>query len=187
MEASLRRTSREDTKYFPIESGIDRTKGWNEPSNLEATNTYIRAFVCPGHPAFEEEPSPGPTYYVGIAGLGANAASLPEGDSKSGMFGYDRVTTRDQIARGESYTMLACETAYRPGPWARGGFDTVRGVDPTDFPFTGPGRPFGGLHPGVSNLLMVDGSVQVFRDDGLPKTFADMATLKANEPGGPNR
>jgi prepilin-type processing-associated H-X9-DG protein len=187
MEASLRRMSRENTKYFPIDSGIDRSKSWSDPANREATSSLIRALICPGHPAFEEDPSPGPTYYVGIAGLGADAASLPADDIKCGLLGYDRVTTPNEITRGESYTMLACETAYRPGPWAQGGFDTVRGVDPTDFPFTGSGRPFGGIHPGVANLLMADGSVQVFRDDGLPKTFADMATFKVAEPGAPNR
>jgi hypothetical protein len=179
MEARRRRISPEKTLYFPIDSGIDRKSTWDAPANREATDSYIRVFVCPGHPFFEETPTPGPTYYVGISGLGTGAATLPAGDHRCGIFGYDRTTSPDDILRGESYTMMVCETGYLPGPWARGGFATVRGVDLDDLPFTGTGRPFGGLHPGVTNILMADASLLIFRDDGLPKTFADMAVLRA--------
>src|SRR5262249_52604019 len=106
LEASLRRTSRENSKYFPIDSGIDRSKGWSDRANREATSSSIRALIRPGHPAFEEEPALGPTYYVDIAGLGTDSAPLPAGDTKCGIFGYDRVTTPNEITRGESYTML---------------------------------------------------------------------------------
>jgi hypothetical protein len=179
MEARRRRANREDTVYFAIDSGIDRKLVWDAPSNRDATDSYIRAFICPGHPFFEETPKPGTTYYVGISGLSVGAATLPSDDPRCGIFGYDRMTSPEEITRGESYTMMVCETGNSPGPWARGGFSTVRGVDPQDLPFSGAERPFGGLHKGLTNILMADGSLFIFRDDGLPKTFADMALIRA--------
>jgi len=179
MEARRRQISRENTFYFPIDSGIDRTLAWNAPENRKATEAYLQAFICPGHPRMDELPPAGPTYYVGIAGLGMNSASLPLADPHCGMFGYDRAVTTHDISRGESYTVMVCETACRPGPWARGGFDTVRGIDPDHTPLMGPGRPFGGLHPGITNLLMADGHAEPFRDDADEEAFTARATLRA--------
>jgi prepilin-type processing-associated H-X9-DG protein len=121
--------------------------------------------------------SPGLTFYVGIAGLGSNAAELLLSDPSCGFFGYERRITPDDVPRGTSYTMMACETTWQNGPWARGGFATVRGLDPNGLPYTGGGRPFGGLHPGVTNRLFADGNVQPFRDTGSAKEFAALASL----------
>lgn len=193
MEAERRKTNREATPFFSVNAGIDRDQAWDALANREATARYLRVFVCPAHPFFDEEPSPGPTYYVGIAGIGTSAAEFPLSDSNRGIFGYDRVITPNDVKfgflgfaftkpndvpRGLSYTMMVCETAGQPGPWAQGGFATVRGLDPNDLPYTGPSRSFGGLHPDITNLLMADGSVQVFRDSGAASEFAAKATLK---------
>src|SRR6516162_6973703 len=103
-EAQRRKSPRESTSLFDIYDKINRTKAWDDPANREATTRYLRVFVCPGHPSFNEEPSPGPTYYMGIAGLGTNAAELPRGDPKCGFFGSDRTITPDDVTRGLSAT-----------------------------------------------------------------------------------
>jgi prepilin-type processing-associated H-X9-DG protein len=180
-EGLVRRTPRTDTVYFQIDSGIDKTLGWDSQANRDATHTYIELLICPGHHRFAELPPAGPTFYVGIAGLGSDAASLPVGNPKCGVFGFDRVIGRSDVPlsekKGESNLIMVCETAFQPGPWAQGGFATIRGVDPNNVPLIGPGRPFGGLHPGVVNLLMADGHAEAVSDEVDVKVFAAMATL----------
>src|SRR5262249_642845 len=178
------RTKPEATSYYEIFAGIDKQKAWEDPANRDATARMLRSFICPAHPSFTEQPVPGPAYYVGIAGFGANAAELPLDDPNCGIFGYDRTITPNDVTRGLSETMMASETSRDNGPWAQGGYATVRGLNPGDLPFTGPGRPLGGLHSGITNILHADASVQTFSDKGSADVFADMVTLKPrlNEP-----
>jgi prepilin-type processing-associated H-X9-DG protein len=53
----------------------------------------------------------------------------------------------------------------------------VRPVDPAQSPLVGLDRPFGGLHPGGANLLMVDGHVLFFSAKGDADVLTRMATL----------
>jgi len=178
MEASRRKVRPQDTSHFDVYSNIDISRAWDAPANRDATARPLGQFICPSHPAFTEDPSPGPTYYVGISGIGADAANLPPEVRNCGFLGYDRKLTQADVTRGLSNTMIACETTWRNGPWAQGGFATVRGLDPKDLPYTGPGRPFGGLHPGVTNILHADASVRAFDDRGSASVFADAATIR---------
>jgi prepilin-type processing-associated H-X9-DG protein len=41
----------------------------------------------------------------------------------------------------------------------------------------GPGRPFGGLHPGGLNVLFVDGAASYFTESIDPDVFAAMARI----------
>ena len=85
--------------------------------------------------------------------MGRDAAELPRGDPLAGIFGYDRIVRREDLTAGATQTLLATETARDNGPWTAGGSPTVRGLDPTDAPYIGPGRPFGGMHPHGLNIL----------------------------------
>ena len=71
------------------------------------------------------------TSYVGIAGLGPNAAELPVEDPRAGVFGFDRSTPLIEITDGTATTMAVAETAESNGPWKAGGPATVRGLDPS--------------------------------------------------------
>jgi hypothetical protein len=175
LDIQRRKIDRERSSYYSVEHGIDRAKAWSDASNRAATSRTLRAFQCPGDRHFGEDNR---TAYIGIAGLGANAAELPISDPNCGFFGYDRAITKDDVTAGLSYTMMVTETAWDNGPWAQGRFATVRGLDPADQPYTGQGRPFGGLHPGIVNILHADGAVYPFRDDAPSEQFAQMATLK---------
>jgi hypothetical protein len=187
MEAQRRKTPRESTAYFDVVAGIDNRKAWDASVNHDATTRILHCFICPGHPPFAQEPVPGPTYYIGVAGLGSNAAELPLSDRNCGFFGYNRVITPGDVTRGLSETMLGCETSWHNGPWAQGGDATVRCVDTDNLPYTGPGRPWGGLHGGITNILHADGAVQAFRDTGSADVFADQVTLKPNLDEPPKR
>jgi hypothetical protein len=169
---------RKPTVYETAAGRLDLTKPWNATENRDAVNTLIPLFLCPSHPAYSQNEHPAPTHYVGITGLGADAATLPLESPRAGFFGYDRRITRDDLKAGATYTLCATETTLDNGPWAAAGWPTLRPVDPDTQPYLGIGRPFGGCHPGVVNLLMADSRVQFFRTDGAAADFAVLATLR---------
>lgn len=146
--------------------------------------------------------SPTPTHYLGIAGVGKDAATLAKDDPRAGIFGYDRQITFDDVKDGTSYTLMAVEMAWGTGAWTAGGPGTVRGLDPEagagrgsptpparptgglhidDSPYTSSNGPFGGNHMGGTNVLLVDGSVHFLKMPFDPVTFEAMATYAGAE------
>jgi prepilin-type N-terminal cleavage/methylation domain-containing protein/prepilin-type processing-associated H-X9-DG protein len=148
---------------------FDLEKGYE--GNLKPAQTRINVFECPGVP--KSNPDDAVTHYVALAGIGLDAAKQPLDTSGNGFLGYDRITSLDKIKDGLSNTIGLMETNSQIGPWARGGNATIRGLDPTDLPWSGPQRPFGGNHPGGLNVAMADGSVRFLRDS------LDLKKLKA--------
>jgi prepilin-type processing-associated H-X9-DG protein len=47
----------------------------------------------------------------------------------------------------------------------------VRALIAAEKPYTGPGRPFGGLHPNGLNVLFADASARFLRDVPEPPTL----------------
>ncbi len=164
-------------KWLDVSGAIDRKRSWGDPDNAVAANTTISIFLCPNHPTYDPMVRPATAHYVGCAGLGADAASLPKGDERAGFFGYDRVLRRDDlIKKGASSTLMVLETTNQNGPWIAGGFPTVRGVPEVDH-LIGFDAPFGGCHAGGMNALFADGSVRPLSDTIEPKVFQDLARL----------
>jgi prepilin-type processing-associated H-X9-DG protein len=120
------------------------------------------------------------TTNVGLAGLDPDAVLLPRSSPRAGFFGYDRTISLADVRRGSSQTIMVAETDRDLGPWVAGGPPTVRGVDPKETHYLGVGRPFGGLHGRLSNILWVDGSVRPVLDDLPPTVFRMHATLAPN-------
>jgi prepilin-type processing-associated H-X9-DG protein len=163
---------------------IDRTRAWDDADNHAAVSTPLHWFLCPADPSRALRDTLGLTDYVGLAGLGPDAAALPAGDPRAGFFGYDRVLTWEQLqedhgGRGTSSTLMVVETAYENGPWAQGGPATVRGVDTAQRPYAGVGRPFGGNHPGGFNVLFADGSGAFLRNSIDPEKLEALVPIKA--------
>ena len=116
--------------------------------------------TCPRGPKMTGSARPSLTHYVGIAGMGVDAALLPVEDHKAGVFGYDRKTRMEDIKDGTSTTLLVVETAKTNGPWTAGGRPTIRGLDPNQGAYLGPHGQFGCGHRGeITNVVFVDGSV----------------------------
>jgi prepilin-type processing-associated H-X9-DG protein len=170
-------------RYLDLARKIDRTKGWDDPANAAALATPVRLFLCPGHPRFEPYRSPGLTHYVGIAGIDPDAADLPRDNPRAGMFGNNRGVSRRRVERGISFTMMVIETTADNGPWLAGGHPTVRGLAPDEEHYIGPGRPFGGMHQGLANVLWVDGGVRPVSEKIPPEVFRAQATLREPEEG----
>ncbi|HKB41989.1 MAG TPA: DUF1559 domain-containing protein [Gemmataceae bacterium] len=166
-----------------LRRGLDPNQPWDDPVNAAAGKTVLRQLLCPSHPTFDPDHPPAPTHYPGIAGIGLNAAELPRGAPNAGFFGYEREihlrgpALGDELPAGASHTMMSAETMRHNGAWAAGGRSTVRPLDPSNLPYIGYDRQFGGMHPGGANLLMVGAEVRFFSDKGSPQVFESLATL----------
>jgi hypothetical protein len=177
----------QDTLYHHL----DRSAGWDVKANA-AARSPLKILQCPD---WGRESEPDPDYltaYLGIAGRGDGAATLPLGHRDAGVFGYDRRTPLRAITDGTSLTLLILESARDNGPWGQGGPSTVRGLDPSERPYLGTGRPFGGTHfaentvfsRGKSvgcNAAMADGSVHFFKESIGPHVLEAMATVAGGE------
>jgi hypothetical protein len=173
---------------------IDRTAGWEAPANA-AVRTRLDVTTCADWLRESQPGSADLTPYLGVAGLGADAAALPDGDRRAGVFGHDRRTALADIADGTSNTLVLLESTRDNGPWGHGGPATVRGIDPTDRPHLGTGRPFGGTHfaentvfgRGKSigcNAALADGSVRFLSNTIAPDVLEALATVAGGEPVG---
>ena len=131
------------------------------------------------------------THYVGLVGVGTDAAELPLKHPRAGFFGYTRCLAPGDVTDGLSNTIIAIETAFENGPWAAGGFATVRGVDPDEAPHVGPGRPFGTTHnvqrpflrtpPTMANAAMGDGATRRISDGISAATLQALATIAGRD------
>jgi hypothetical protein len=160
---------------------------WSEEPNSSLTDIKITQYLCP---SYSEQTSPFSTY-VGVSGIGPDAAALPVTDKRGGIFGYDRKVTHSDVMDGTSNTLLVMETWTDAGPWARGGPTTVRGFDPTTAPYVGPDRPFRSEHPlekkwfGSNTIVvtasMADGSARQFNEGVNSKLLEALATIAGGE------
>ncbi len=175
----------------------DGNAAWHQPPNwppesipspnlaqeTRPPNFHLGWATCPeDERADRDRADPLPLCYVGIAGLGSDAATLPALHPRTGVFGYDRATKLADITDGASQTMMFLETARDVRPWTAGGSSSVRPVDPATRPYLGPNRPFGGYHRDGANLAHADGSVRFIRNMIDPKVLEALSTIRGGEP-----
>src|SRR5262245_35310483 len=65
-------------KWQGLAGRLDLSKPWDDSANSAALTTYVPYFQCRGDPAFDPRGRPGVTNYVGLSGVGAEAAALPK-------------------------------------------------------------------------------------------------------------
>ena len=173
-----------------IYRGLDTSTAWDAEVNRPAVGQVVKSYLCPSRHYAGLQGIPALADYVGVAGIGADAATLPGSDPRSGFFGYDRTIRLSDIKDGASNTLMAIETASVNGPWAAGGTATVRAFDPETQPYVGNGRPFGLSHvewtilgrPSVgANAAFADGSVRYLRDSISPHTLEALATIAGGD------
>ncbi len=162
---------------------IEAALPWDAPGNAAVARTRIVTFLCPAKPPPADSERPALTQYVGLAGLGLDAAELsgPDLPPRAGCFRYGAPTPLTAITDGLSNTLLLGETDRNLGPWLRGGPATVRGLDPEDTPYLGPGDPFGGNHPDGANFALADGSVRFFSNAIEPAVFRALLTIHGRD------
>jgi prepilin-type processing-associated H-X9-DG protein len=157
---------------------FDLKKSWDNPVNQEAVKEAVPWYVCPAGRSLAPAGS-GLTTYVGIGGLGTDAAKLPKTDPRAGFFGYDRVISRDDVTRGAAETMIVTERDHNLGTWSRGGPGTVAAVDPEAQPYVP--RQFGGLHPHGANVLFADSHVNFISDRANPLVWEEQCRIHRDE------
>jgi Protein of unknown function (DUF1559) len=181
-------------------SPLDRAEAWDAGVNrlprwgVRDEGGGVWAFRCPSDPAPSRPLLPRPTSYVGVAGLGDDAAGLPLSDPRTGFFGYDRVVRAGDIKDGQGETMAVAEVVDG-GPWTAGGRATVRGLSPAGPPYLGRGGQFGSAHRGggysswsrpvLTNVIFADGSCRPFTGAVSPGVFEALATIAGGEEVGP--
>jgi prepilin-type processing-associated H-X9-DG protein len=141
----------------------------------------VAVFCCPAATGSSDDHMPGWTWYVGIAGVGIDAPTLPDGHPRAGIFGHARQTPPGGIKDGAANTLLLAETGLDNGPWTAGGAATVRGLVPDRQPYIGPGRQFGGLHREGVMVAMADGSVRFLQATIQPRVFEALSTVAGGE------
>ncbi len=165
---------------------LDKSKPWDNPANLPIVKGEFSWFICPDNPNRTTKLGVGITHYVGLEGIGSDAGHLPADNQRAGLFSSTRTTIHADVKRGLANTALAIETLRDNGPWAAGGFATVRSVAPESLPYLGLDGQFGGKHESgiplisvhyLTNCLFADGSVRNLSDTVGHDTFRKMCTL----------
>ncbi len=164
-------------------SRMDKEASWDAEQNRFAATLPHRWFQCRAvYPLLDPSTGWGPTTYVGIAGIGPDAASLPKDSPRAGFFGSDRQLSPADVERRSDSLMMVVETVRTSGSWIAGGEPTVRGLQPGAGVYLGIGGQFGGLHRGGANALFADGSVRFLSNDISPTVFEGFATLQGSGP-----
>ena len=152
---------------WDLATKFDRAGAWNSETNLEYGRTRLSLFTMPNAIPEVAAGEPMPTQFVGLAGVGADTPEMPfiHGiPNRAGCFRYHWATPLDAVRKndGLSNTFLFGETAMDLGPWARGGFSTVRYLDASDGakPFLGAGGQFGGHFPNLVGFGTADGGAK---------------------------
>jgi hypothetical protein len=166
---------------------INKEKSWRDPQNLIAASTLIPQFIDPAtqpnswwirYPSLGEPVAA--THYVGIAGIGLDAAEYPANDpnlvNRLGIFGYDRGAKMSDIKDGAANTILMAEVpSVFKRPWLAGGGATVVGV-----PEKNSFQPFVSSEKGGkrgSYVIMADGSVRFITEGVSDDVFKAMCTM----------
>ena len=158
---------------------LDPKQAWNAGPNDLVARTAIPDLLNPSLPDLETTGEGyAPTHYVGIAGVGEDAATSPTPTRKTGVFGYDRATALRDLRDGTSNTLMYGSVHENVGPWAQGGRATVRAF--TQRPYIDGPDGFGG-HAGGTNFLAADGSVHFISENIDPAVLEAMATASGGE------
>ena len=137
---------------------MDRDRPWSDPVNSSFVRRRFQEFENPAIPLAAGDDGYPPTHFVGIAGVGADAARLPADHPRAGIFGENRQADLKSIPDGASHTMLVAGVVKGHGSWARPGPATVRSF--TAEPYIQGPDGFGSGHPDRMPVLMADGSVR---------------------------
>lgn len=159
----------------------DARKGrWDSEALEEVRGTTIPALQNPS--TRRGEASPSSMDYVGIAGVGPDAANLPGGDPKAGIFGYNRIVRMRDITDGTSNTLMIGDSKEPNQSFLAGGEETMRGFSQKPY-LNGPDR-IGSPHIGIVQFLLADGSVRAISVNIDESVLEALATKAGGEDPG---
>lgn len=156
---------------------IDKEAGWEADGNANGVQMAIEVFMNPSQPNVRRNPSS--SDYVGVAGIGPDAASLDKDDEKAGIFGYDRETSIRDITDGTSNTLMIIDSAKPNVSYMAGGEATIRGFSQKPY-INGPDG-IGSPHTGGVQAAFADGSVRFISENIDDETLEALATMHGGE------
>jgi hypothetical protein len=187
-----------DERYLTLDKAIDPEKSWRDNSG-SLSNASIGKILIPHflNPAAGSDTnyvnvrgldfSMAATHFVGMAGVGPEAAYYPKSDPRAGIIGYNRQAQAEDVKDGLSNTIFMIEADKAAlGPWIAGGGSTVRGTSDAG---TDVGRK-GGFSSPVFNgkqgvwALMADGSARFITKDINPEIFKALCTMAGSDSAG---
>lgn len=153
---------------------IEMAAGWEDQDDF-VTAAVIPSYLNPSMSRFGE--SGGQIDYLGVAGIGPDAATLENNDPNTGIFGYDRQTRLRDITDGTSNTVMVADSA-EPNAYIQG-YLTISGF--SEEPYIGGPDGFGAVHSGGMNSLFADGSVRFISEFVDPTVIEAVATKGGGE------
>lgn len=150
-------------------------RGWSDPLNDRFVRQRIDMLLNPstgqlvggaGYPA---------TNFAGVAGVGADAASLPVDHPRAGIFGWNRTARAEDVTDGLSSTMMVAGVQTDVASWASGGRGTIRPF--VEEPYINGPDGFGTGQGDGMFVLMADGSVRFLSEDIDPLLMRRMAAM----------
>ncbi|MCA9084024.1 MAG: DUF1559 domain-containing protein [Planctomycetaceae bacterium] len=158
-------------------SAINRNSAWDGPQNKVVADTAVPVFQNPS----QRRPAdnPGSMDYVGIAGIGPNAAELPIEDQRAGIFGFDRSTRIRDITDGTSNTLMVSDAVSPNRSFMQGGSMSIRGF--SQQPYVNGPDGIGSPHAGGFQAVLADGSVRFISAEVDPKVLEALATMHGGE------
>jgi hypothetical protein len=173
-------------------------QSWRTDTNLTPASVWVTEFLNPFYPRstwsvkLTSDPGRGrdvgATHYVGLAGVGLDAASYSEKDpsvaKKIGVFGYDRPLKWSDVKDGTGNTAFMAQVPPGIGrPWAVGGGATIQGVPEKNSVAPFVTKIIDGPRKGETGtmILMLDGSVRFVSDKVSDKVFQAMVTVNGED------
>lgn len=151
---------------------------WDRPIDDALNARFVRRRMSPLlNPELREVVSNGfpAAHFVGVAGVGADAALLPKQHPRAGIFGIGRVTRVEDVRDGLSQTLLLVGVERGIPPWAAGGSHTIRAF--TAEPYIHGPDGFGTGQPDGMFVALADGSVKFLSIDTAPVVVRRMAAM----------
>lgn len=155
---------------------------WNDVRNQPVTRRPLDLLLNPALGPRTTKAGFPMTHYVGVAGLGTNAAELEPTDRRAGVFGFRerRRVSLSQIGDGASNTIALAGVSDQLGAWSAGGGATVRPF--TRQPYINGPDGFGSGQPDGMLVGMADGSVRFLSKDIDPAVLEHLVTINGGEP-----
>lgn len=165
--------------HAPWAEDIHPSYSWDSRKNRPVTMRALDAVQNPAVPMRETASGFPVTHYVGMAGVGPDAANLPRDDPRAGIFGYRESRRLTDVPDGASNTIATIGVSEKLGPWASGGAATVRGF--TQKPYINGPDGFGSGMPGGMVVGMADSSSRFLAADIDPTVLEQLATAAGGE------
>ena len=159
---------------------LNFAQDWNTPENRPVTRRPLDPFINPALGLSLTEAGFPVTHYVGLAGVGSDAADLGPAGRSAGVFSYRNLVAPAQITDGAAQTIALMGVSSNLGPWAAGGQATVRAL--TAQPYVNGPDGFGSGQADGMFVGMADGSVRFISKDIDPNVLERLATIHGGEP-----